>query len=62
MTHYEVTLRDAPLPMPVDAEKFEINRQGYTVFYARPAPGEPFEEIATFSTRNVINIEEKRCP
>ncbi len=44
--------------MPVEAEKFQIDGDGYTVFYARPAPGEHFEEVARFSTKNIAKIEE----
>ena len=61
MIRYEVHLKSARGIMPVEADKF-CCEDGYTVFYARPAPGEKFEETARFLTKNVKNIEETTCP
>jgi hypothetical protein len=61
LTHYEVHLKSADIPSPVDAEKFLCEDDGYTVFYARPAPGEKFEETQRFLTSNVKKIEEVEC-
>ena len=58
--HYEVRLRTANVPVSVDGDKFCCEDDGYTVFYARPAPGEKFEEMARFSTKNVAKIEETK--
>jgi hypothetical protein len=44
--------------MPVLADKF-CAEAGYVVFYARPAPGELFEEVARFKSSNVKRINEK---
>jgi hypothetical protein len=61
LTHYSVQLQDQAIPMPVEAEKFNCEGDGYTVFYARPAPGEKFEEVARFLTKNVKLVEETLC-
>jgi len=58
LTEYNVYLKTARGIMPIVADKFCCEQNGYTVFYARPGPGEKFEEIATFSTKNVERIEE----
>jgi len=58
--NYEVYLKTARGIMPVEAEKFCCEDDGYTVFYARPAPGEIFEEVARFKTANVSRIEETK--
>jgi hypothetical protein len=55
--HYEVTLKTACGVFPVEADKF-CCEDGYTVFYARPSPGEKFEEVATFKTSSIRNIKE----
>lgn len=44
--------------MPIEAEKFCMDEPEYVVFYSRPEPGFPFEEVARFSTKNVARIEE----
>jgi len=62
LTSYEVRLKLDRGTVPVFAEKFSIDGDGYTVFYALPGPGEKFEEVARFSTHNVANIEETVCP
>ena len=55
---YEVHLKTARGIMPVEADKFSVDGDGYTVFYARPAPGEKFEEVQRFLTHNINKIEE----
>ena len=55
---YLVTLKTADTPFPVEAEKFSCEEDGYTVFYARPAPGEKFEEVLRVKTNNIKKIEE----
>ena len=37
---YLVTLKTAEKPFQIDADKFQCDEDGYTVFYARPAPRE----------------------
>jgi len=64
VTHYEVHLKDQDVPMPLDADKFYCE-PGYVTFYARPAPGEKFEEVARFGADNVtavrITDKEPKC-
>jgi hypothetical protein len=55
---YEVHLNLARGIFPVEADKFCMDEPEYVVFYARPQPGYPFEEVARFSTNNVAKIEE----
>ena len=57
--NYEVHLKTADIPCPVEAEKFSVDGDGYTVFYARPGPEEKFEEVQRFLTKNISKIEEK---
>lgn len=61
LIRYEVYLKTARGIMPVEAEKFSCEDGGFTVFYARPAPGEKFEETARFLTNNIAKIEETPC-
>ena len=42
---YLVTLKTAEKPFPIDADKFQCDEDGYTVFHAGPAPREKFEEV-----------------
>ena len=55
---YLVKLKSADTAFEVTADKFCMDDPEYVVFYARPAPGEPFEEVARFSTKNVAKIKE----
>ena len=57
---YLVTLKTAEKPFPIDADKFQCDEDGYTVFYSRPGPGQKFEELARFSTENVRKVEETK--
>ena len=61
MPHYEVLLKSTREAVPVEANKFACEDTGNTVFYARPAPGEKFEEVARFATQNIKGIEETEC-
>jgi hypothetical protein len=61
LNSYLVHLKLGLGAIPLEAEKFSCERGGYVVFYARPGPGIPFEEVAIFSTKNVGRIEEKPC-
>lgn len=56
MIHYEVQLKSSDTPVPVDAEK-QCCESTHLVFYARPAPGEKFEEIARFEYSNVLEVK-----
>ena len=58
MTAYSVHLKTADHPVPVSAEKFVCESDGYTVFYVRPSKLESFEEAARFLTNNIKRIEE----
>lgn len=58
MTHYEIFLKDNPIPLPIDADKMCCDEPGYVVFYSRPAPGEKFEETARLKSSNVKGIKE----
>ena len=55
---YLVTLKTAEKPFQIDADKFQCDEDGYTVFYARPSPREKFEEVTRVLTNNVKKIEE----
>jgi len=44
--------------MPVDADKFNCEDGGFTVFYSRPSKTEVFEEVARFKTSNIKRIKE----
>lgn len=55
---YEVYLKTARGIMPLEADKFCLDEPGYVVFYARPAPGEKFEEVQRFALSSVAKIKE----
>ncbi len=57
---YLVTLKTAEKPFQIDSDKFQCDEDGYTVFYARPAPREKFEEVTRVLTNNVKKIEESK--
>jgi hypothetical protein len=56
--HYEVYLKDNPIPLPIDADKMCCDELGYVVFYSRPAPGEKFGEVARIKSPNMKGIKE----
>lgn len=55
---YEVRLKTTDEPFELEADKFCLDEPEYVVFYARPGPGEPFEEVQRFLTVNVKKINE----
>ena len=57
MTHYEIFMKNGTF-VSLDADKFHCESGGWTVFYARPAPKEPFEEVKRYESCNIKNIKE----
>jgi hypothetical protein len=58
LTHYEIFLKDNPIPLPIDADKMCCDEPGYVVFYSRPSKEEKFQEVARFKSSNVKGIKE----
>ena len=58
MTLYTVDLKTADLPLPVEADKYFCEGDGYTVFYGRPARDGPVGEVTRIKTSNIKRIKE----
>jgi hypothetical protein len=58
VTLYTIDLKTANKPMPIEADKFYCEEDGYTVFYQRPSKDEPAEEAARIKTSNIKRIKE----
>ena len=57
---YSVLLKVPRLTHTVQADKMCCEDNGWTVFYSRPDPGKPFEEVTRLQTRNISKIEEMK--
>jgi hypothetical protein len=58
VTLYTVDLKTADVPLPVEADKYFCEGDGYTVFYSRMAQGEPVGEVTRIKTSNIKRIKE----
>ena len=54
---YEVYLKPARGIIFITADKMECE-PGYTVFYARPGPGEKFQEVKRIESNIIAKIKE----